>query len=158
MKRGILMSICIGSFALTGACSRHDNNNTQTEKKNIVDLATQPATAGAVAPVSIDGCLSVSGDRFMLTSLDKDASKTMVYQLMNANDQLRNLVGKKVRVTGEAQPTQSAEVRQVTPPAPAATSGTSNAEPKVSTVEDTKLDVHKMTVASVAATGDTCPK
>jgi hypothetical protein len=74
---------------------------------------------------------------------------------MNADDQLRNLVGKEVRVTGEAQPTQSAETREVTPPAPTATAG-ETAEPKVSTVEDTKLDVHKMTVASVAPTGDAC--
>jgi hypothetical protein len=157
MKRGILMSICIGAVALTGACSRHDNN-TQSGKKNIVELAAQPATAGAIAPVSVDGCLSVSGDRFMLASLDKASSKTTVYQLMNADDQLRNLVGRKVRVTGEAQQTQSAEVREVTPPAPAATTGKPGTEAKVSTVEDTKLDVHKMTVASVAPTGDACAK
>ena len=156
MKRRILMSICIGAVALSGACSRHDN--TQAEKKNIVDLATHPVPPGSVAPVSVNGCLSVSGDRFMLASLDKDSSKTTVYQLMNADDQLRNLVGREVRVTGESQQTQSAEIREVTPPAPAATSGNSSAQPKVSTVEDTKLDVRKMTVASVTPTGDTCAK
>jgi hypothetical protein len=109
-----------------------------------------------VSAVTVDGCLSASGDKFMLASLDKDSSKTVVYQLVNADDQLRNMVGKEVRVSGEAQATQSAETRAVTPPTPAATSGKTGAEPKVSTVEDTKLDVQKLTVASVTPTGDTC--
>ena len=153
MKRTVLMSMCIGAVLLSSACGRRDN--ARNDDKSILDLATQRAPAGSVAPVSVDGCLSASGDKFMLASLDKDSSKTTVYQLMNADDQLRNLVGKEVRVTGEAQPTQSAETREVTPPAPTATAG-ETAEPKVSTVEDTKLDVHKMTVASVAPTGDAC--
>lgn len=156
MKRRILMSICIGAVALTGACGRRDN--AEPEKRNIVDLATHPVPRGAAGAVQVDGCLSASGDKFMLASLDKDSSKTTVYQLMNADDQLRNLVGRQVRVTGEAQQTQSAEVREVTPPAPTATTGQSNAAPKVSTVEDTKLDVHKMTVASITPTGDSCQK
>jgi len=153
MKRSILMSICIGAIALNGACSRNDNN-TQADKKNIIDLATH---SGAISAVTVDGCLSASGDKFMLASFDKDSSKTVVYQLMNADDQLRNLVGKEVRVAGQAEATQATETREVTPPAPTATSGKSaGAEPKVSTVTDTKLDVHKMTVASVTPTGDTC--
>lgn len=156
MKRSILMSICVGALALSAGCSRHDTGP-QADKKNIVDLATHPAPLGSVAPVTVDGCLSASGDKFMLASLDKDSSKTMVYQLMNADDQLRNLVGKQVRISGEAQPTQAAETREVTPPAPAATTGKSS-EPKVSTVEDTKLDVHKMTVASVTPTGGSCAR
>jgi hypothetical protein len=154
MKRSILMSVCIGALALSGACSRHDN--ARTEKKNIIDLATHPAPPGSIAPVTVDGCLTASGDKFMLASLDKDSSKAMVYQLVNADDQLRNLVGKEVRVTGEAQSTQSAETRELTPPAPAATTGKPGPQPKVSTVEDTKLDVHKMTVASITPTGDAC--
>jgi hypothetical protein len=61
-------------------------------------------------------------------------------------------------VTGEAQATQKAEVREVTPPAPAATSGKAGTDAKVSTVTDTKLDTHTLTVASVTPTGDSCPK
>lgn len=152
MKRIIPMTICIGAIALSGACSRHDNN--QSERKNIVDLATHPA---AISAVTVDGCLTASGDKFMLASLDKESSKTTVYQLMNADDQLRNMVGKEVRVSGQAEPTQSTETREVTPPAPTATTGKpAEAEPKVSTVTDTKLDVHKLTVASVTPTGDSC--
>jgi len=156
MKRSILMSICIGAVALTGACSRQPSPAAEQDKKNILDLATHPAAPGAIAPVSVDGCLTASGERFMLTSFDKESSKTVVYQLVNADDQLRNLVGKEVRVTGEAEATQATETRAVTPPAPAATAGKST-DARVSTVEDTKLDVRKLTVASATATGDTCP-
>jgi len=151
MKRSILMSMCIGAIALSGACSRRDNS--QPDKKNIVDLATHPA---AISAVSVDGCLTASGEKFMLASLDKDASRTTVYQLMNADDQLRNFVGKEVRVTGQAEAIQSAETREVTPPAAATTGTSAEAQPKVSTVTDTKLDVHKLTVASVTPTGDSC--
>ena len=155
MKRSIFTSICIGAIALSGACGRHDNGQvTEKNEKNIVDLATQ---RGAISAVTVEGCLTASGDKFMLASLDKESSKTSVYQLMNADDQLRNMVGKEVRVSGQAEATQSAEAREVTPSAPAATSGKSTeAEPKVSTVTDTKLDVHRLTVASVTPTGDTC--
>lgn len=157
MKRSILMSICIGAVALTAACSGQPSPAAEQDKKNILDLAaTHPAAPGAIAPVSVDGCLTASGERFVLTSLDKESSKTVVYQLVNADAQLRNLVGKEVRVTGEAEATQSTETRAVTPAAPAATAGKST-DAKVSTVEDTKLDMRKLTVASATATGDTCP-
>ena len=155
MKRTILMSIC-AAVALTGACGRRDTS--QADKKNIVDLATHPVPAGSVAPVEVIGCLSASGDRFVLSHVDKDSSKTFAYQLVNADDQLRGLVGREVRVTGEAQPAQKAETREVTPPQPAATAGKSGTQPQVSTVEDTKLEMRKITVAGVAPTGDSCPR
>ena len=160
MKRAGVISICAALAVLSGACGRHSSSleEKNTERKNIVELATHPAPPGSTAAVSVDGCLSVSGDRFMLASLDKDASKTVVYQLVNANDQLRNLVGKEVRVTGEARAGQSTETRAVTPPAPTATSGKPNTEAKVATVEDTKLDTRTLTVASVSVTGDSCTK
>jgi len=159
MKRVILMSMCVGAVALSSACSRRDTS--QEEPKNIVELATHPAPAGSITPVTVTGCLSASGNRFVLAQFDKEASKTVAYQLINADDQLRNLVGKEVRVSGEAQPTQVAETREVSPPTDV--SGTSGkaeapkgAEPTVTTVTDTKLDMQKMTVASVTATGDAC--
>ena len=156
MKRAILMSIYIGAVALSAACDRRDA--AQADKKNILDLATHPAPAGSIAPVEVIGCLSASGDRFVVTHVDKDDSKTVAYQLVNAEDQLRPLVGKEVRVSGEAQPTQKAETRAVTPPQPAATSGRSDTKAQVSTVENTKVDMQRLTVASVSPTGDSCPR
>lgn len=154
MKRTILMSICAGAVALTLGCNRRDAS--QADKSNILDLATHPAPAGTITPVEVVGCLSASGDRFVLTHADKENAKTVAYQLVNADDQLRPLVGREVRVTGEAQPTQKADTRAVTPPQPAATSGTSGPDAKVTTVEETKLDTQRLAVASVSPTGDPC--
>jgi len=141
--------LCIG-------CGRRDAS--QDGKKNILDLATHPAPAGAIAPVEVVGCLSASGDRFVLSHVDKENSKTVAYQLVNADDQLRPLVGREMRVTGEAQPTQKAETRAITPPAPAATSGKSEPAAKVTAVEETKLDMQTLAVASASPTGVTCAR
>lgn len=154
MKRTILMSICGGAVALSVGCGRHDAS--QGDKKNILDLATHPAPAGSIAPVEVVGCLSASGNRFVLSHIDQEDSKTVAYQLLNADDQLTSLVGREVRVTGEAQPAQKADARAVTPPQPAATSGKSETDAKVTTVEETKVDMQKLVVASVAPTGDAC--
>jgi len=154
MNRTILMSICIAGIASSVACGRRDT--AQSDKKNILDLATHPAPAGSIAPVEVIGCLSASGSRFVLSHADKDNSKTVAYQLVNADEQLTPLVGREVRVTGEAQPTQHAETRTVTPPQATPTSGSSESNAKVATVEETKVDMQKLTVASVSPTGDSC--
>jgi hypothetical protein len=154
MKRTILMSICVGAVTFSVGCGRRDS--AQDDKKNILDLATQPAPAGTIAPVEVSGCLSASGDRYVLSHVDKDDAKTIAYQLVNADDQLRPLVGREVRVTGEAQPTQKAETRAITPPQAAATSGKSEPDAKVTTVEETKLDLQKLVVTSASPTGDAC--
>ena len=109
MRRTILMSICGGAVALSVGCGRHDAS--QGDKKNILDLATHPAPAGSIAPVEVVGCLSASGNRFVLSHIDQEDSKTVAYQLLNADDQLTSLVGREVRVTGEAQPAQKADAR-----------------------------------------------
>jgi len=154
MKRLVLICACIVTLSLISACRRTDS--TQADRKNIVDLATQSAPAGTASAVTVTGCLTASGDQFVLTRLDKDSNSTEIYQLTNANDQLRNLVGKEVRVTGEAHTPQAAEVREITPPAPAATSGESAAHPQVSTVETTKVQTTTLTVATAAPIGDSC--
>jgi hypothetical protein len=156
MKRTILMSICVGAIALSVGCGRRDAS--RDDKKDIVDLATHPAPAGTIAPVEVIGCLSASGDRFVLSHVDKDDSKTVAYQLINADDQLRSLVGREVRVTGEAQPGQKTETRAITPPQPTATSGNSRPDAKVTTVEETKVDTQKLAVTSASPTGDPCTR
>jgi hypothetical protein len=156
MKRTILMSICVGAVALSVGCGRRDAS--QADQKNILELATQSAPAGTIAPVEVVGCLSASGNRFVLSHIDKDDSKTVAYPLVNADDQLTSMVGREVRVTGEAQPAQKADTRAITPPQPAATSGQSEADAKVTTIEETKVEMQKLAVASVSPTGDACAR
>ena len=149
MNRVVLFSICTAVALLGGACHRNANPE-QGKSANIIDLATHPVPAGAAGAVTITGCLTASGDRFVLTQLDEKSSENHTYQLVNADAQLRNLVGQRVQVIGDAAQAQKAEAREVTP-APAATSGSSNA--KVSTVEDTKVDANTLRVTSVMPVG-----
>lgn len=162
MQRAGVISICVALAALSGACGRHNEEVTRQDeqagsKKNIIDLATHPPKFPEnIKPVVVTGCLTGTPDHFVLTEHDKSGPANLTYQLVNANDQLLPLVGQKVRVTGEAEPLQTVETREVTPPAPAATATSGKAPAQVSTVEDTKLHIHRLTVTSVAGTGDPC--
>ena len=153
MNRVVLFSICTAAALLGGACHRNSNPE-QGKSANIVDLATHPAPPGAAGTVAVTGCLTASGDRFVVTQLDDKTSESHTYQLVNADDQLRHLVGERVQAIGDTAQVQKAEAREVTPP-PTATSGSSNGQ--VSTVEDTKVDVNMLRVTSVMPVrGATC--
>jgi len=89
---------------------------------------------------------------------------TESYQLIGEEEQLRPLVGRQVRVSGEADPPKVAEVRESTPPTAAtgATGTTGQAEPakpgepQVATTTETRLEVTQLRVQSITATGEAC--
>jgi hypothetical protein len=138
---------------------------------------------GRPAAITQTGCLTAQGDRFVLTALESAApagtakpeqgaqsptasaqSTTESYQLIGNDDELRPLVGKQVRVSGEADAPKVAEVRESTPPS-AATGATGTAgqvepakpgEPKVATSTETRLEVTQLRVQTIAATGEAC--
>jgi hypothetical protein len=156
MKRATAISLCGVSVALIVACNRHDDQ-AGTSKKSIIDLATHTPALVVPTPVVVTGCLMGAGTEFIIATPDKSKEgSNIVYELTNAGDQLIVLVGQKVRVTGEAEPVQIAEVRELTPVAPATAATSGKAPAKVATVEDTKLHLQRMTVTSVAGTGDSC--
>ena len=166
MKRAGVIIFCVALGVLSGACGRRDQQAARTDeqagnKKDIIDLATQPRPKFPenVKAVVVTGCLSGTPGHFVLAELDKSGPENATYELVSANDQLLALVGQKVRITGEAEPVQTAETREVNPPVPAATA-TSGKQPAatVNTVQDTKLHISRLTVTSVAGTGDACPK
>jgi hypothetical protein len=128
---------------------------------------------GAIAE---EGCITASGSQFILTDLESGSPlrrlddktepsakpTTEAYLLVGEEDKLRGLVGQHVLVTGEIEPTQSAELREVTPMKridsnrPAATAGDGKPVPQVRSEERLSLEVHQMRVQSVDATGDSC--
>jgi hypothetical protein len=143
---------------------------------------------GRSASVTETGCLTAQGDQFVLTALEsaadagkpqQDAGKpeqggasptasarttTESYQLIGNEDELRKLVGRQVRVSGEADPPKVAEVRESTPPS-AASGATGTAgqaepakpgEPQVATSTETRLEVTQLRVQSITATGEAC--
>jgi hypothetical protein len=103
------------------------------------------------------GCVTASGDRFVLTSLESgDRPATEVYQLVGTNDELRKHVGREVLVTGEAQPAGIAEVRETTPATPVGTSGATEGAPQVRTESQVRLETRQLRVLTVTPTGDDC--
>jgi hypothetical protein len=114
-------------------------------------------------PISVDGCLTEANGRFVLTQLEREGgTATETYQLTtNAPDDLRQHVGREVRIAGEAAAARVAEVRESTPPGAGATSpaGTSGQQggAEVSTESTTRLEMRQLAVSSVTPTGDECP-
>jgi hypothetical protein len=179
MKRASMAGVFALCLGLTVACG---GGKDETE---IAERNPEVANRGDGRPVAITqtGCLTAQGDRFVLTALESATAPgaatpeagrqsptasaqptTESYQLIGNDDELRPLVGKQVRVSGEADPPKVAEVRESTPPTSAsgATGTTGQAEPpkpgepKVATSTETRLEVTQLRVQSIAATGEAC--
>lgn len=117
------------------------------------------------AAISETGCLTASGGRYVLTALEAGGgASTELYQLVGNEDELRPHVGREVRVTGDAEPAQVAELRDSGTSAPAGTAGSTQgaAQPpgnqaQVRTEASTRIETRQLRVATVQPTGDACP-
>ena len=67
MKRAAVISLCLVSVALIVACSRHDEQ-ADTSKKSIVDLAIHPPAPVVPTPVVVTGCLMGAGTEFIIAT------------------------------------------------------------------------------------------
>ena len=145
MKRGL--TVAAGCLLLV-ACGRGPEEAAPLETRSGV----RPE------PAIVEGCLTAADGRFVLTQLRGSESDvrptTETYQLINADDQLRPHVGRQVRISGEAEAPDVANLREPVPNTtqPAGTSGGA----EVSTQESTRLEVARMRVTSVTPTGDGC--
>lgn len=161
MKRSAIWCAAGLCVAVT-ACNRPDSNEPPLEAEPTVlgDRDIAPPR-----PVIVEGCLTASGDRLVLTELKSDdsaggstAAATESYRLVGMEENLRPHVGKRVRVTGEAEPEQVVDVRQSTPPAPATgqPAGTTGSEPQVETTETTRIEISDLQVRSVSPSTESC--
>jgi hypothetical protein len=116
-----------------------------------------------------DGCLTSAGDQFVLTDVTSRggadvAPTTNAYLLLIGNDQqLRRLAGQRVRVIGQSDPMQIADIHEFTPMvranspnAPVGTSGRAGSEARVGDEYHLRLEVHRMRVGAVLPTGERC--
>jgi hypothetical protein len=179
MKRASIAGMFAVCLGLTVACGGGK------DEAEIAEREPEVAGRGDNRPVSIDetGCLTAEGDRFVLTALESAAgadagrpaqegasptanaeTTTQSYQLIGNEEELRQLVGRQVRVSGEADQPKVAEVRESTPPT-AASGATGTAgqaepakpgEPQVSTSTETRLEVTQLRVQTITATGEAC--
>ena len=153
MRSGFLGIAVCAAFA--GACASQDPEEIKSE-------------------VEVMGCLTSANDQFVLTELDRAETGTTIaspatesYRLIGDADTLRPHVGNRVRVSGMAEAPDIAIVRESSPPVPAAqpgvgTSGNQAPEsgagqrPKVSTEQQTRLEISSLRVRAVTATGGSC--
>jgi hypothetical protein len=153
MKRIAMLGVwtlCLGWSI--GCGGRTDDRSDTARDADDIDIAE-------TTTVEETGCLTSSGDRFVLTALETGGStaETELYQLVGSDDELRKHVGREVRVTGMAEPAQVATVRESSAPAPTGTSGEAGSGAQVRTESQTRLETRRMRVSSVNATGDGCP-
>ena len=134
--------------ALTVACgsNRTAENNNNAGTNAAAAAAFKDNAKNRPAPVDVQGCLTASGDQFVLTALQNAAAPanpaaggnnaaaqnaprvsgqaavptTETYQLIaTAGNDLQKYVGQQVRVTVEADVARVADVRELTPAVPA---------------------------------------
>ena len=116
----------------------------------------------APRPVTVieDGCLTASGSQFVLTNLERGNAyprpTTEAYMLEGADDELTRFVGKRVRVVGEADPAQVAEIHQMSPKVRIRPVGSNDSTAAVGDYGVLRLEVHRLRVTSVNPTGDDC--
>jgi hypothetical protein len=136
MKYACVTGLCVLSLAAAIGCGRSDRETATTRI----------------------GCLTTSGQDFVLTDLERGTSSTEAFRLEGKDDQLRPYIGKQVRITGDAEPANVAVMKESSPagtqPEAAGTSGVE--KPAVSTETETRVEVRKLTVASIEPTGQTC--
>ena len=158
---------CLGLVAACGGGDREVDLERDTTTGANAQVETEEST-GRPVPITVTGCLSSAEGRYVLTELEPlneapggaPRATTETYQLTNADEQLSQHVGKRVRINGEAEPARIAEVRESTPSTPAA-AGTSGQQtpnqPAFSTETHTRLEMRRMSVMSVMPTGEDCP-
>lgn len=141
-------------LSLASACGgRNETEDGEDLKARHGLPPASESASGNPQAITATGCLTQAGDRYVLTELRSaeqgGAATTETYQLVNLEDQLRQHVGKQVRVYGQADPPQSAEVRSLEP---AATTG----QAQVDTESRTRLETRTLRISTVAATGGAC--
>jgi hypothetical protein len=165
MRHSATLGAVVTCAALLAACSggngSADRNTADQSAANnpLLNRDSRPE------PVTATGCLTESGGRFVVTALDKSPAvpTTTTYQLSGGDDSnLQAQVNREVRVAGEAQPAQVADVRNAPTPA-VGTTGTNRdqdvapgSEPTVKTQESMRFVVRDLKVSSVTPTGNPC--
>jgi hypothetical protein len=163
MKRASVagaFALCLGLTVACGGRTDEQKPVAERDPKVLDDKDGRPAT------ISETGCLTASGGRFVLTNLERSdgtPTTTISYQLVGNEDEFRRLVGQQVRVTGDADPSRVAEVREMSPATATGTSGQQArsaspkpGEPQVSTTQETRLEVSQLLVRSIADAGQPC--
>jgi hypothetical protein len=116
------------------------------------------------------GCLTASGDEFILTDLEsaggtsqEPAPVTEAYLLEGADDELAEHVGRRVHVTGEASSPRVVDIRLLEPmvrarPAQGSIHADSptSAEPTIKITQKVRLELSHVLVRAVDPADESC--
>lgn len=161
MRHAGLMGAFAMCLGLTIGCGGGVERPEVDRSENDIDVAE-------TTTLSETGCLTASGDRFVLAALETDGgAQTELYQLIGMEDELRQYVGREVNINGMAEPAEVATLREASPAAPAGTAGTeaqtdsgaqrgTRPEAEVRTEAETRFETRRMRVTSVTPTGAEC--
>jgi F0F1-type ATP synthase epsilon subunit len=163
MQRVLICSVLGLTLAAGAACSRERRD--ANGRPSVADVAR--ATDGD--RLEVTGCLSSDPrtNQFVLTANSNTLSaltnraaageaETFHYQLVGGGD-LQSMVGKEVKVIGDVAGTgKDVDVKRTEKSAEATTPGSKDATAAVRTTEQIELQVERLNVASVAATGAPC--
>ena len=148
MRRTTQFGVGVLCVSLSIACGGRSNAE-DDDPNDDIDIEK-------TSTVEETGCLTGSGDRFVLTALERETAETEMYQLVGDNAELRKHVGREVRITGDAEPARVAELRES-----ATSTGTAGSserpQAQVTTQAQTRLETRQLRVATVAPTGNECP-
>jgi len=133
--------------------------------------------------INEEGCVTASGDEFILTDLHpgerseeldhllpeapRPTPTTEAYLLIGKDQELRSRVGQRVRVAGQVDATQTAELRSISPmvrtrapqagePASEAAPTSGDVTPRVATQHQLRMEIHRLQLTSVSPTGESC--
>jgi hypothetical protein len=140
------------SAALAASCNRSGLDESTLETNVVVG-----EEQGRPQLITADGCLTASGDRFVLTELQAEEGSAEAYRLVGRDEDLRALVGKRVQISGEAEPEQIVDIRQSTEGPAAPATGTSGTIAEVDTTTTSRIEVHDLRVRTIAAIDEPCP-
>jgi hypothetical protein len=161
---GIVLTVAVGS-----ACSRTPDDATVVARDSATGDAVDAATG---EEVTVKGCLTAAADRaaFVVTA-DRDAltsdaifagaggTPTYTYELMGNTADLSPHVGRTVEVTGRLDDDRKDDVdvdKEEKTEMPEVQSGDRKVEPTISTETKMDINIRRLQVAKVAATGEAC--
>lgn len=159
-------TLVVAAAAAISLAACGGGNNSTDEARGEPD-ANNPLLNSDVRPqpLTATGCLTASNGRYVVTALDDTAATptTVTYQLSGGDESdLQQHVNREVRIAGEADPPQIADVRDIGTPAvgtggSADANGANGVDPQVRTQQAMRFEVRHVKVSSVTPTGDECP-
>ena len=149
MKRsGIWCAVAI-AVVTVAACNKPGEGRLESNAR----VGDEP---GAAHMLSAEGCLTNSGDRFVLTELKAEDATAESYRLVGRDDDLRPHIGKRITVSGESEPEQVVDVRQSTVTPGSQPAGTAGTEAQVTTTAQTRIEVHDLRVRTITPSDAPC--